>query len=63
MRPSLTLARYSNRVKAAATANHLRDVRVFGSVARGLDTDRSDVDLLVSRDRGGFVMCRDGVAR
>jgi len=52
MRPSIPLARYSEQVRAAAIRNHLRDVRVFGSVVRGLDTERSDVDLLVSRERG-----------
>lgn len=35
----------------AAGRRHARDVRVFGSVARGQDGTHSDVDLLVTLDR------------
>ncbi len=35
----------------AAERRHARDVRVFGSVARGQDSADSDVDLLVTVDR------------
>jgi uncharacterized protein len=35
-------------VKAIAARHHARDVRVFGSVARGEDRPGSDIDLLVS---------------
>jgi predicted nucleotidyltransferase len=35
---------------AAAERRHARDVRIFGSIARGEDTNRSDVDLLVQLD-------------
>ncbi len=34
-------------ILAAATRRHLRNIRVFGSVARGDATAQSDVDLLV----------------
>jgi hypothetical protein len=34
-------------VLAAATRHHAANVRVFGSVARGEDTESSGVDLLV----------------
>jgi predicted nucleotidyltransferase len=36
----------------AAVRRHVRDVRVFGSVARGQDSASSDVDLLVTLDPG-----------
>ena len=35
------------RLLQAALRHGVRDVRVFGSVARGEETDRSDIDLLV----------------
>ncbi len=47
IRPSLLLAERSSEVEAAATANGLTDIRVFGSCARSTDTPASDVDLLV----------------
>ena len=34
----------------AARRRHARDLRVFGSVARGEDTEASDVDFLVELD-------------
>ncbi len=37
-------------ILAAAARRHASNVRVFGSVARGQDTDTSDVDLLVDLD-------------
>jgi predicted nucleotidyltransferase len=39
-------------VLAAAERRGAHHVRVFGSVARGDDTDMSDVDLLVDLDDG-----------
>ena len=41
------LARNRRRVLATARAYGARDVRVFGSVARGTDGPDSDIDLLV----------------
>lgn len=41
------LRRRRRAVVACAAARGASNVRVFGSVARGEDTDRSDVDLLV----------------
>jgi predicted nucleotidyltransferase len=40
----------SRVITTLASAHHLRDVAVFGSVARGDATEHSDVDLLVSTD-------------
>lgn len=41
-----------DQICRAAAENGARDVRLVGSVARGEDDDRSDVDLLVSLDPG-----------
>jgi predicted nucleotidyltransferase/ribosome-binding protein aMBF1 (putative translation factor) len=40
------------RLRAAAQRHGVRDLRVFGSVARGDDTADSDVDFLVNLDPG-----------
>ena len=46
--PRASLVRkYRQRLLAAARRNGARDVRLFGSAARGADTSASDVDLLV----------------
>ena len=47
MRPSVALAAKREEVLAIAAAHGASNLRVFGSVARGLDTDGSDLDLLV----------------
>ena len=39
-------------INAAASAHGARDVRVFGSVARGEERPDSDVDILVRLDPG-----------
>lgn len=41
-----------DRIRAAAAASGARDVRVFGSVARGEEGRDSDVDLLVRLEPG-----------
>lgn len=41
------LRRRKALIERLARANRIRSVRVFGSVARGDDTEQSDVDLLV----------------
>lgn len=40
-----------NEVLAVAARHRATDVRVFGSVARGEDTEASDIDLLVDIER------------
>ncbi len=40
-----------------------RNVRVFGSVARGEDTDTSDIDLLVDLDDGVGLVSLAGLNR
>jgi predicted nucleotidyltransferase/DNA-binding XRE family transcriptional regulator len=44
------LRRHRRAVIETATKRGAHDVRVFGSVARGEDTDASDIDLLVRLD-------------
>jgi uncharacterized protein len=55
------LREHSAQIRAAAEAVGARNVRVFGSVARGEETPESDVDLLVdfpAVDRGLFPLLR-----
>jgi predicted nucleotidyltransferase len=47
MRPSEILRKHRSDIIAIATANHVCNVRVFGSAVRGEDTEESDLDLLV----------------
>lgn len=48
----LDLAAYRSRILALAAAYGAREVRVFGSVARGDARPNSDVDFLVSLEPG-----------
>ena len=47
MRPSEALAAKRDEVLAIAAAHGASNLRIFGSVAKGLDTEGSDLDLLV----------------
>jgi predicted nucleotidyltransferase len=47
MRPSLALATHREAIRAIALRHRVTNVRVFGSVVHGDDTDGSDLDLLV----------------
>jgi uncharacterized protein len=38
------------RIQAAAHRRHIRNIRIFGSAARGEETPQSDIDLLVEFD-------------
>ncbi|WP_224981962.1 nucleotidyltransferase domain-containing protein [Geomonas agri] len=51
-RPSEQVAIYREQIKAIALAHHVTNVRIFGSTARGEDTSKSDLDLLVSPIQG-----------
>lgn len=51
-RPSEQLALYREQIRAIAERHQVTNVRVFGSTARGEDTDRSDLDLLVTPIKG-----------
>jgi predicted nucleotidyltransferase len=43
-------------IHAAATRNRARSIAVFGSVARGEDTESSDIDFLVQFTSGASLM-------
>ena len=45
-----SLRNMRNEILAAATQHGAKNVRVFGSVARGSETAESDIDLLVDFD-------------
>ena len=45
------LGPYSARIERIARRYHVREIRVFGSVARNAATPKSDIDLLVDFDR------------
>lgn len=47
MRPSEALQNYREAVREIALRHRVRNVRVFGSVLHGEDTEDSDLDLLV----------------
>ena len=47
MRPSEVLKAHREAVRKIALQHRIRNIRVFGSVLRGEDTDGSDLDLLV----------------
>ncbi|MBK9134732.1 MAG: nucleotidyltransferase family protein [Betaproteobacteria bacterium] len=47
MRPSQALASQRERVRALLAERGASNARVFGSVAKGLDHEGSDLDLLV----------------
>lgn len=52
MKPSDALQAHRSAVLRIATDMGARNIRVFGSVLRGEDTETSDVDLLVDMPRG-----------
>lgn len=52
MKPSEALKNHREAVLQIAAGLGARNVRVFGSVLHGKDTDSSDVDLLVDVPRG-----------
>lgn len=49
MRPSEALAKHRDEVLAIIAKYPVANPRVFGSVARGEDTEGSDIDILVDR--------------
>lgn len=52
MKPSEALQKHREAVLAIAASNGAGNVRVFGSVLHGQDTEGSDVDLLVDVPKG-----------
>ena len=47
MRPSEALHAHRTEIRRIVTAHRAANVRVFGSVSRGEDTEGSDIDLLI----------------
>jgi predicted nucleotidyltransferase len=47
MKPSAALAAHRSEIRAIVLAHRAVNARVFGSVVHGLDTDESDLDILV----------------
>ena len=47
MRPSEALRAHRNEIRRIVNAHRAANVRVFGSVSRGEDTEGSDIDLLI----------------
>jgi predicted nucleotidyltransferase len=47
MRPSLALSTHREAIRRIALSHRVTNVRVFGSVVHGDDTDDSDLDILV----------------
>jgi uncharacterized protein len=47
MRPSIALSQHAAQVREVLARLGMANPRVFGSVARGEDTDGSDLDILV----------------
>lgn len=57
------LRRHRRAVIALADRRGTRNVRVFGSVARGEDTAASDIDLLVDVEEGVGLVALSGLRR
>jgi predicted nucleotidyltransferase len=47
MKPSMVLEEHRDAVRSIALRHRVQNVRVFGSVLHGTDTEHSDLDLLV----------------
>lgn len=47
MRPSVALAAHRAAIRHVVETHRARNARVFGSVLHGMDTETSDLDLLV----------------
>lgn len=58
----LSIESVSNVIRPVLTAHGARRAILFGSVAKGLATEHSDVDLIIDSDLRGFAfygMCAD----
>lgn len=51
MRPSQALKLHRDRIREIALSHRVTNVRVFGSVLSGEDTEESDLDILVDPTR------------
>jgi len=58
-RPSVALERHCARVREIVARHKGANPRVFGSVARGEDTEASDLDLLIDHKPGSVMSLLD----
>ncbi len=56
MRPSVAFNSHRQDIRHIVEQNHACNVRIFGSVLHGDDTDNSDLDLLVDPTRETTLM-------
>jgi predicted nucleotidyltransferase len=47
VKPSDALQRHRATIRRVVASHHAHNARVFGSVVRGLDTEDSDLDILI----------------
>ena len=47
MKPSTAFASHRDAIRRVVESHHALNARVFGSVARGLDVEGSDLDILI----------------
>ncbi|WP_061173255.1 nucleotidyltransferase family protein [Caballeronia pedi] len=47
MKPSIALEAHRDEIRRIIEAHRAKNARIFGSVARGEDTEESDLDLLI----------------
>lgn len=47
MKPSEALISHRSEIRRVVEAHHAKNARVFGSVLHGIDTEGSDLDLLI----------------
>ena len=52
MRPSEALDAHRQEIRDIVAAHRATNARVFGSVARGVDTEGSDLDILIDPSQG-----------
>ncbi|MFY9975156.1 MAG: nucleotidyltransferase family protein [Chromatiaceae bacterium] len=56
MRPSQALKLHRDRIREIALSHRVTNVRVFGSVVTGEDTEESDLDILVDPTHDATLM-------
>lgn len=56
MLPSLALQTHREAIRAIALSHRVTNVRVFGSVVHGEDTENSDLDILVEPTQATTLM-------
>lgn len=61
--PHLTIVQQKKKdILAVAHAHGIVNIRIFGSVARGEDTQESDIDLLVELEKGRSLLDLGGAS-